>query len=201
MGGDWKVFGFGAIAVPALGFEFLQRGNLCDPLPWQITLPAGLIGAVMGLLAAVQISGGIPRRKVTWLVVAAVGLPLLGIGAGTLLARSIALQAAFAGITPVQETVLMPVKDADSFRRGRRYSRRKAYSVTVSLPDGAREFSIPASKALFEAVGPSPEPGRHCIRMTVEEGRWGLRRAIGRNRFDRPLDTDALAPCKSAGWF
>lgn len=200
MGSNWKVFGFAGIAVPALGFEFLQRGNLCDPLPWQITLPAGVIGAVLGLLAAVQISGGIPRRKLTWLVVSVVGLPLLGVGAGTLLARSFALQAAFVGITPVQETVLMPVKDADSFRRGRRYSRRKAYSVTLSLPDGAREFSVPASMALYEEIGPSPEPGTYCIRMTVEEGRWGLRRAIGPNRLDGPLDTDALAPCKRSWW-
>ncbi|MBY0342459.1 MAG: hypothetical protein K2Q29_01260 [Sphingomonadales bacterium] len=201
MSGFWKVFGFGAIAVPALGFEMLQRGNLCDPLPWQITLPSGLIGAEFGLLASVQISELIPRRKLTWLVVTAVGLPLLGMGSGTLLARSIALQAAFAGITPKQKAVLMPIKDADSHRRGRRYSRSRSYSITISLPDGAREFSLRATKTLYAEVGPSPEPGKHCIRMTVEEGRWGLRRAIGPNRLDGPLSLDALVPCKRAGWF
>ncbi len=192
------VLGFAALVLAAVALEFLQRGNLADPMPFALTLLGALGGAALGYFAAAISASSEANANVKGyrkaLVIAT--LPLFGLFAGTLVTRSLFLQAAFAGLETKPEITSLKVEEAD-WQRKRRFS-DVTYRYIVSLPDGGRSFRVLVDQALYEKVGRRKPPAMvHCIRLPVETGRWGIRRVIAPNYNDMPLGVEIYHPCSS----
>ena len=116
-----KVFGFLALVGAAIALETFQRGNLADPIPFPLTLLGAIFGALVGYVAAAAALRAKTTEKRYRKIIVLLTLPLFGLFAGTLLMRSLVLQAAFVGVqTKPQITSLQVVRhNGNASRRSR----------------------------------------------------------------------------------
>lgn len=190
-----KIFGFLALIGAAIALEIFQRGNLADPVPFALTLLGALCGASLGYLAATAAVKAKVKEKRYRKLIVLLSFPLVGIFAGTLLMRSLVLQAAFAGVQTTPEIAFLHVVETQE--QSKRTFLEKRYRYIVSLPDGQRSFRVLVDRALFDKVGSRKPPVTvHCIRLPMETGRWDIRRVNGPNYFDTPLGIQHYHACK-----
>ncbi|RNJ64221.1 MAG: hypothetical protein EDM03_07780 [Porphyrobacter sp. IPPAS B-1204] len=189
-----NLFGWLALVVTAVAVEFFQRGNLGDHIPLALTLAGAAGGASLGCFAAAETIRAKAKVNAFGKFSLILLCPLAGLFSGTLLMRSLVLQAAFVGLPTTPQITSLEVEEAD--RQRKRRSSGTNYRYVISLPDGQRSFRVLVDKALYEKVGPKePWPKVHCVRLPVETGRWGIRRVMGPNYFDPPLGVQHYRRC------
>lgn len=191
-------FGFLALVGTALVLEFFQRGNLAAPIPFELTLVGAMCGAGLGYLAAAEAIKLNVGAKAKGKYIALLTFPLFGLFSGTLVMRSLVLQAAFAGFPAETKVASLHVEDADRQRR-KGFASKRTYRFDVSLPSGQRSFRVLVDEELYAKVGPKKPPAHvHCIRLPVQKGRWGVQRVLGPNYQDAPLGVESYHTCGQA---
>jgi hypothetical protein len=190
-----KILPLMALVVIAVAIEFIQRGNLTDPMPFPFTVVGAAGGVFVGYLAAREIACAMPDKKPFQSVMSILSFPLLGLFAGTLLARSLFLQAAFLNVSTTPQMTLVHVESRQTSGRRKSWFGSKNYWVNVSLAEQGRTFRVLVDFALYETIGPKAAPGTHCLLLPVERGRWSVRRVNAPNHFDRPLGLEDYRRC------
>ena len=168
----------------------VERANLVDPIPLALTVGSAAIGLGGGAWLSFKIRPpsymGTLRRTL-----AHVAIPIFAAFMATFLARVGVEAAAFAGLRPTGRPIEAQVTS--------KYRQRIGPTVAeVSFGPGTRTVDIPVSAELYGRLEPWRQPGRDCLDLTVELGRWGLRRAMLPRRFlDDPIGVDHYEQCKA----
>jgi hypothetical protein len=113
MAAPLKVFAYFALIALAMGIALFQQRNLVEPIPLLLTLVAAACGAVLGYLAAAEAIELMPEKKLYGQMTMLVMMPAFGLVAGTLLTRSLVLQAAFIGVSTTPQMATFAVEDSD----------------------------------------------------------------------------------------
>ena len=162
---------WGVILVLAILFSlaFVQRATLLDRMPWPITAFSVIFGLVLGAWSGDTLSRS-PRLKDDWRRLLLIfGIPIAAIVAATFLARSIISFSAFAAFEPQQSTILGKVDDI-------RHSRGGTLHASLNFGPQFRDTEIKVTDGLYDTLEPHRFPGRDCILLRMETGRWGYRR-------------------------
>ncbi len=180
----------GLVAV-VFGIELIQRSNLGDHIPFLITLFAALFGGFLGFLAATMMATSFPQDRSLRQIFGICALPIFSVFIGTFLARSLFLQIAFLGIDtlPIEDKAI--VMDRETYG-GKMLGRHR---VDISIEQDSRHFRVLVTPDLHAAIGSQPVVGVHCLRVTVEIGRWGYRKVLAPNYFDEPIGMDRYVRC------
>jgi hypothetical protein len=118
-----------------------------------------------------------------------IGAPIFALFMGTFLARTIVEAAAFARLSPVSIPAEAVVTGKSSGKWGQ-------YSATVSFGSATRDVHVEITTDLYDRLEPYRAPGRDCLELSMETGRWGIRRTmLPRRFFDRPIGADHLVQC------
>ena len=178
---------FGLLSL-ALALDLGERATLVDPIAPEITIASVAVSVAAGVWLGLNVKPpaymGQLRRTI-----AQIGLPIIFAVAGSFLARVAVETVAFAGLKPSDGPITAFVTNKASGKWGQR-------SAFVSFGLGTREVEIPITSALDDQLQPWRAPGRDCLSLTVETGRWGIRRTmLPRKFFDDPYDTDRYRPC------
>lgn len=176
---------FGTIAV-LLFAGFFQRTALVDHIPVWATALGAMSGCALGSWLSFRIYRKGPRQATARMVLALVGLPICGIFLGTYVARSAVETAAFAGVRTTSSEVLGGVVDKDTKWKDK---------AGVLIGTGGREIDVRVTPDVYSSLEPWRAPGRDCLRVPIETGRWGYRRAIVPNYLDHAWDTERFQMC------
>ncbi|MEO7739214.1 MAG: hypothetical protein ABIS10_07955 [Novosphingobium sp.] len=65
----------------------------------------------------------------------------------------------------------------------------------VDFGIGAGDTNVWINHDLYAKLQPWKFPGRDCLLLSVQTGRWGLRRVLFPNFFDRPLGMERYRLC------
>jgi hypothetical protein len=188
-----KLIAFAILLLIALALFTFDRANLGDPLPGIVMFIGGGGGALYAYLAFAETAALQPDQHGFRMILAGFGLAVAGIMAGVVLVQSLALRAAFVGVSSKPVITALEVEDRHRMRRKRLSSSR--YQLTVRLPGAERDLRVMVDRALYEKVGPRPSPGEHCISLPVDQGRWGIRRVWAPNFFDTPISMASYRLC------
>lgn len=190
-----KMIAFLALGVVAAAIEFFQRGNLAEPIPLPLTLMGAAAGAFLGYVAASTIRREKQATKHVGTILVLLTMPVFGLFFGTLLARSVFLQAAFVNVASASQVTSVSVESRQTSSGRKSWFGSRNYWLNVSLSAEGRTFRVLVDRALYEKVGPKPAPRLHCLRLTVENGRWGSRRVLAPNHIDPPLGLKDYRRC------
>lgn len=174
-----------------LAVEFYGRSNLVDRVPFVLTLLGAVLGALLGYWVATAVFNERPPKRSYRHILGILAIPVFCLFAGTYSTRSLFLEAAFIGAETAPTEAGLSVVSRQTTRRtwlGR-------HRVNVVLEPGTREFRVLVSKRLYSTIGPNPQAGEHCLKSSVETGRWGYRRVLAPNYFDEPLGLSKYKEC------
>lgn len=176
------------IGVGWLLCSMLQRANLIDQIPIWATFGGAIAGAGMMLYLSLRIfrkrTADLRRRPLAALAL----FPIFGIFLGTHVARTMWEAAAFSGVDARLETLRANVVSIDSKWRDK---------ATVMVGTGSRQFEVRVSEELFAKLEPWRAPGRDCLLLPIESGRFGSRRVLLPNYLDRSWGPEHYAICNS----
>jgi hypothetical protein len=109
----------------------------------------------------------------------------------TFFARVAVEHAAFVGLRPVEAPVEAQVLSAGLERNGGQFA-------SVSFGPRTRSVDVEISPELYDRLDPIRAPGRDCMILSVETGRFGLRRTmLPRRWFDKPIGVDHYKTCQT----
>src|SRR5262249_1676508 len=94
----------------------------------------------------------------------------------------------FAGATPAAAEGRAPIIDTDLTRSG-------SHIAVVTTGPGTRELRVNVTRDLYSRLDAYRHPGRDCLILTVQTGRYGIRRALLPTVLTRGVDVDRLVPC------
>lgn len=185
-----RAVGIGLLLVIALVLvlDLGERANLVDPIPLPITLASGAAFFAAGVWLSLKLRppayyGPVSRAM------ARIAAPIFALAIGTFLARTAVEAAAFAGLHPVGTPSEALVTGKGSQKWGQ-------HSVTVSFGPAARDIDVEVAADLFDRLEPYRAPGRDCLTLSIETGRWGIRRTmLPRRFFDEPVGADQYVQC------
>jgi hypothetical protein len=164
----------------------LQRANLVDPSPVWTTGLGAVVGFSIGAWLSVRVyrnaGENLSRRQMLGLF----ALPLLAIFFGTFSARFLFEAAAFGGIDGPSVNALGTVASKDTKWQNK---------ATISLGPNGRHVQVRTAPELYSTLEPWRSPGRDCLKLTIETGRWGVRRVILPNYLDRAWGLEHYQPC------
>jgi len=154
------------------------------PIPYAVVI--GVLGFGGGLYAVIRINP--PLEKRGWRgYLAIIALPFIALFIASLLGRMAFETAAFAGVAPSQMNVEAPIVDMISGRSGPH--------AEVKIEPASREFRVSVTHDLYARLDAYRYPGRDCLTLTVQTGRFGVRRALIPAPLSRGLGPDHLHPC------
>jgi len=154
------------------------------PLPYAITTSA--LGAGSGLYGVLRITPRLERQG--WRgVVAMFVLPLFALFIGSWVGRYVYEVIAFVGVTPSEKAVLAPIVDMTSGRSGPR--------AIVKIDPASRELRVSVTHDLYAQLDTYRYPGRDCLILMVQTGRFGVRRALIPSLFSADVGLEKLRPC------
>jgi hypothetical protein len=162
----------------------LLRGALVDPLPSWATIAAATAGGAAGFYLLILLDPWLKKQRDWRTYAAIVTTPVMSAMLATFYLRTAVEVAAFTGATTRVETINAEVTDIGT--------RRRAH---VRTAPNARTLSINIDSDLRAELDPRRAPGRDCLRITVETGRWGIRRTQTPAVFDKRFGIDRLVPC------
>ena len=117
--------------------------------------------------------------------------PIFGAVIGTFFARAAVEAFDFAGLNPPEMPVAAHVDSAGLERAGGQFAE-------VSFGPGTRSIYVEISSDLYNHLDPIRAPGRDCIVLSVQIGRFGLRRTMLPRRFlDDPIGQDHYRRCRA----
>jgi hypothetical protein len=190
-----KALAFLSLGVVAAAIESFQRGNLADPIPFPLTVIGAGCGAYLGYLAASALHREKLEKKPVGTLLILLTMPVFGLFFGTLVARSLFLQAAFLNVVATPQMTSVTIESRQTSSRRTHWFGSKNYWLNVSLSEQGRTFRVLVDRTLYEQVGPQPAPRTDCLRLPVEKGRWRTRRVLAPNHFDAPLSIKDYHRC------
>lgn len=181
----WR-WGIGLLCLALLLPILLLRGTLIDPLPSWATIAAATAGGAAGFYLLILLDPWLKKQR-NWRTYAGmVVTPVLSAMLATFYLRTAVEMAAFTGAEMRVETIDAEVTDIGK--------RRWAY---VRAAPNARTLKINIDSDLRAELDPHRAPGRDCLKITVETGRWGIRRTQTPAMFDKRFGIDRLVPCST----
>jgi hypothetical protein len=118
-----------------------------------------------------------------------IGTPIFALAIGTFLARTSVEAASFVGLSPLSTPTEAVVVGLGSQKWGQ-------HSATVSFGPGTRKVDVEVTPDLYYRLEPYRAPGRDCLELTTETGRWGFRRTmLPRRFFDDPISASQYVQC------
>ncbi|WP_447727080.1 hypothetical protein [Sphingomonas koreensis] len=182
----WR-WGIGLLCLVLFLPILLLRGALIDPLPSWATITAATAGGAAGLYLLILLNPWLKKQR-DWRSYAGIVMtPVLSAMLATFYLRTAVEVAAFTGATTRTETI-----DAEVTEIGKRRS------ADVRAAPNARTLSINIDSDLSAELDPRRAPGRDCLKITVETGRWGIRRTQTPALFDKRFGIDRLVPCPAS---
>ena len=185
------------LAVVVIGAIFLavitDPDSLVERVPIPYAVATGILGFGGGLYAVIRIDP--PLEKRGWRgYVAIIGLPFIALFIASLLGRRAFETAAFAGFAPSERTVEAPIVAMMSGKSGPH--------ADVKIEPTSREIRVPVSHDLYGRLDAHRYPGRDCLTLTVQTGRFGVRRALIPAPLSGGLGPEQLRPCPAevAAW-
>jgi hypothetical protein len=163
----------------------LLRGELIDALPSWATIAAAAAGGAACIYLLILLDPWLKKQRDWQEYVGIAMMPVLSAMLATFYLRTTVETVAFTGAETQIETV-----EAEVTGQGRRW-------VYVRTDHDARTLRIRADSDLRAQLDPLRAPGRDCLRIRVETGRWGIRRTLIPALFDRAFGTDHLVPCST----
>jgi hypothetical protein len=179
----WFTLTVGGLAILAV---FAYPDGLVDRVPILYAIVTGVLGFGGGLYAVVRLE----RRLETqgWRGYAAVvGLPLIAVFFASRLGRFAFEIAAFAGVAASASAVEAPFVGMSSGKSGPHGD--------VKIDPTSREIRVSVSGDLYARLDAHRYPGRDCITLTVQTGRFGVRRALIPAPLSGGLESERLHPC------
>lgn len=166
----------------------LQRASLIDHIPIWATLTGSTMGAGFAAYLSYRVftKGGsaLTGRSLATLAL----LPIFGIFLGTYIARTVWEGVAFTGVDT--QTVALPAKVTSIDTKWRD-------KATVIVGAESREIQVRVSNELFARLEPWRAPGRDCLILPIETGRFGARRVILPNYLEESWGLEHYASCNS----
>lgn len=181
---------WGVIILLELALDLAGRANLVDRIPAAITFTSG----AASFAAGVWLSFGLQPPPASFgdsvrQTVVRLGMPLFAMFTGTFLARTAVEAAAFAGMSPTRTP-------SEAFVINEYRSKWGELSAGVSFGPGKREVDVEITPDLFYRLEPYRAPGRDCLVLSTETGRWGVRRSmLPRRLFDDRIGVDRYVKC------
>ena len=171
------------VALLATLIELLDRATLVDPIPLPLTFASAAIGFAGGIWLALGMRfpsyiGGFRRA------LGRITMPIFGAIVATFFVRVAVERVAFVGLSPTETLVEAHVESAGQERNGGQFA-------SVSFGPGTRSVNVEISPELFDQLLPFRASRQDCIMLSVQEGRFGLRRTmLPRRWFDKPISED-----------
>jgi hypothetical protein len=168
----------------------VDRASLVDPIPLPMTIVSAAIGFGGGLWLCLRMPfpsymGGFRRA------LARLTLPVFCALIATFFTRVAVEHAAFVGLRPAETLVEAQVLSAGQERNGGQFA-------TVTFGPGTRSVDVEISSELYDRLDPVRVPGRDCMILSAESGRFGLRRTmLPRLWFDKPIGIDHYKACQT----
>lgn len=161
------------------------------PLAYAIAFDAA--GLVAGLYFVWRMQDQLKSRGASGYL-AVIGMPVMTIVAASFGGRALYEAIGFTGVTPTDITVNAPVVDMTSGRSGRR--------AIIKVDPASREIWVDVTSGLFSRLDAYRHPGRDCLKLHVQAGRFGIRRAIVPGFLNDDVDVDRFGACpaKVAAW-
>jgi len=165
---------------------FADPDGLVDRVPILYAIVTGVLGFGCGLYAVVRLQ---PRLETQgWRgYVAVVALPLIAIFFALRLGRFAFETAAFAGFAASASTVEAPFVGMSSGKSGSHGD--------VKIDPTSREIRVSVTGDLYARLDAHRYPGRDCLTLTVQTGRFGVRRALIPAPLSKGLESERLHPC------
>jgi hypothetical protein len=165
---------------------FLDPDGLVERVPLPYAIVTGAIGFVGGLYAVIRQQ--LKLKKQGWRgYFAMVALPFMTLFITTLLGRFALEEIAFAGFAPSEKTVEAPIVDMTSGKWGQH--------ADVKFGPTSREISVSVTSDLYARLDAYRYPGRDCLTLAVQTGRFRVQRALIPVAFSEGLGTEKLHPC------
>jgi len=100
----------------------------------------------------------------------------------------------FAGVEPLEIQSTGSIVGMSAGKSGLR--------AIVKMSPDSREIWVGVTSDLFDRLDAVRYPGRDCLKMTVQTGRFGIRRAVVPRHFGHQIDLDQLESCPAevASW-
>ena len=165
---------------------FANPDGLVDRVPIPYAIVTGVLGFGGGLYAVVRLQ----RRLETqgWRgYVAVIALPLIAVFFASRLGRLAFETAAFVGFASSANPVEAPFVGMSSGKSG-----PHGY---VKVDPTSREIWVSVTGDLYAGLDAHRYPGRDCVTLTVQTGRFGVRRALIPAPLSEGLGSERLHPC------
>jgi multidrug transporter EmrE-like cation transporter len=182
----WLAFTIVGVVVAVF---FADPDALVDQVPVAYAIATGALGFAGGLYSVYRLKSQLEKQGRRGSI-AMISLPLMSLYIATRLGRSAFEAAAFTGVTPAQMTVIAPVVGMSSGRSGPH--------AAVKIDPASRELNVSVTYALYAQLDAYRYPGRDCLNLPVQTGRFGIRRAVIPWRLSDGLDLAQLNPCPEA---
>jgi hypothetical protein len=183
------VFALVAVVLLVLVIDLGERANLVDPIPFSLTFASGAAFFAVGVWLSFRLRPPAyygPVRR----VMAHISAPIFAFFIGTFLARTAAEAAAFAGLSPIDTPSEAIVVGKSSGKWGQ-------YNATVSFGPTTRDVHVEITTDLYDRLEPYRAPGRDCLELSTQKGRWSMRRTmLPRRFFDDPIGADHYVQCQ-----
>ena len=165
---------------------FADPDGLVDRVPILYAIVTGVLGFGCGLYAVVRLQPRLETRG--WRgYVAVVALPLVAVFFASRLGRFAFETAAFAGFAASASTVEAPFVGMSSGKSGPHGD--------VKIDPTSREIRVSVTGDLYPRLDAHRYPGRDCLTLTVQTGRFGVRRALIPAPLSKGLESERLHPC------
>lgn len=168
-------------------FDTVHGSQLVDPVPTGLWLGFVAIGLVpvLGMIFLIATRASAIGAK-AYLAMTLIALV-------TILALSYASRLAyeaigFTAVTPGEAALTGPIIDMSQ-------GKNLNDIATVKLGPDTRELRVYISRDLYNRLDAHRHPGRDCMTLTVQTGRYGIRRAMLPATFVDPITADRVTPC------
>jgi hypothetical protein len=146
----------------------------------------GVLGFGGGLYAVFRLQPRLEKQGWRGYVVV-VALPFMALFIASLLDRFAFETVAFVAFAPSEITVEAPIVDMTSGKSGPH--------ADVKIDPISREIRVSVTSDLYARLDAYRFPGRDCLTLTVQTGRFGVRRALIPAPLSGGLGLEQLHPC------
>lgn len=160
--------------------------GLVDRVPALYAIVIGLLGFGGGIYAAVRLQTRFETQG--WRgYLATFVLPFMMLIIFARLGRLAFEAIAFSGVPPSGVTIAAPIIDMSS--------RKLGTHASIKIDPSSREIRVSVTQDLYERMDAYRFPGRDCLTLIVQTGRFGIRRAVVPAPFDQGIGVEKLRPC------
>jgi hypothetical protein len=177
------------IVLIVVALSLIDPASLVDPIPPPLTVMSAAAGLAGGIWLSLRMRfpsymGAIRRA------LGRMAAPIFGAMIATFFARVGVEAAGFVGLNPAETHIQAHVLSRGLERSGGQFAQ-------VYFGPGTRSVYVEISSDLYDQLDPIRAPGRDCIVLSIQTGRFGLRRTmLPRRFFEDPIGEDHYRRCR-----